>query len=327
MFSEGYYFWSDDSIDPNSLLGENLQLLDDIRTSYGVYIDFVEVLNCIRLRSKSRRNIESGVAGIKAKIQHARADAASRAPIYIVEPPAVDAMRSEVSPIFQDSHQVEKQPTVIKVVLSGSMLTAEQRAVWEVERQATIKYIQSRFSAHMTKALKELRALNKVMRMRVNLGKIHLLRYRKEFKEGGYSFQKFSNMMEEFCTTGKFERMQVLPITDTKSTLLKQDSIHEASITGKIIDIFSTATSLFEPTDSLTTHLADVEAKHSLVVIAHGSSRQSVRIESDIDMVQSAVQGKAQKNAGWQIGAIKYFHYRHNALKTRLAVGSLSVEW
>jgi hypothetical protein len=326
-FSEGYYFWSDDSIDPNSLLGENLQLLDDIRASYEVYIDLVEALSCIRLRSKSRRNIESGVAGIKAKIQHARADAASCAPIYIVEPPAVDAMRSEVSPIFQDSQQVEKQATVIRVVLSGSMLTAEQRAAWDVERQATIKYIQNRFSAHMTKALAEMRALSKAMHMRVNLGKIHLFRYRKEFKKGGYSFQKFSNMMEEFCTTGKFERMQVLPVTGMKSALLKQDSIHEASVTGKILDMFSTATSLFEPTDSLTSHLADVEAKHSLVVIAHGLSRQSIRIEADIDMVQCAVQGRPQKDAGWQIGAIKYFHYGHNAHKTRLAVGNLSVEW
>ena len=206
MFSEGYYFWSDDSIDPNSLLGENLQMLDDIRMSYEVYIDFVEALSCIRLRSKSRRNIENGVAGIKAKIQHARVDAASHAPIYIVEPPAVDIMRSKISPIFQESQQAEKQPIVIRVVLSGPLLTAKQRAAWKVERQATIKYIQNRFSAHMTRALTELRALNRAMRMRVSLGKLHLIRYRKEL-EGGYSFQKISNMMEEPCTTGKFERM------------------------------------------------------------------------------------------------------------------------
>jgi hypothetical protein len=325
--SEGYYFWSDDNIDPNSLLGDNLQQLDDIRTSYEVYIDFVEALSCIRLQSKRRCNIESGVTGIKAKVQHARADAASRAPIYIVEPPTVDAMKSEVSPILLDSQQVKKQPIVIGVVLSGSTLTAEQRAAWEVERQATIRYIQNRFSAHMTKALTELCLLNRAMRMRVNLGKIHLIRYRRELKEGGYSFRKFSSMMEEFCTKGKFERMYILPIiTHMKSVLLTQDSIHEASVTGKILDMFSTATSIFEPTDSLTSYLTDVEAKHSLVVIAHESSRQSVRIEADIDIIQSVAQGKAQKDTGWQIGAIKYFHYGHNARKTRLAVGNLSVE-
>jgi hypothetical protein len=114
-----------------------------------------------------------------------------------------------------------------------------------------------------------------------------------------------------------------------RSALLNQDSIHEASVTGKILDMFSTATSLFEPTDSLTSHLADVEAKHSLVVIAQRLSGQSVRIEADIDMVQGTVQGKAQqaRDATWQIGAIKYYHYRYNACKTRLAVGSLSLEW
>jgi hypothetical protein len=207
MFSKGYYFWSDSSIDLNSLLGENLQLLDDIRSNYEVYIDFVEALSCVRLRSKRRRNIESGVAGIKAKIQHARADAAQPAPIYIVEPPAVDVMRPEVSPIFQDSQQEERRPTVIRVVLSGSMLTAEQLAIWEVERQAIIKYNQDRYSGHMMKALAGLRALNKAMRIRVNLGKIKLLRYRKEFKDGGYLFQKFSKMMEECCTNANFERM------------------------------------------------------------------------------------------------------------------------
>jgi len=291
--------------------------------SYEVYIDFVEALSCIRLQSKRRCNIESGITGIKAKIQHARADAASCAPIYIVEPPAVDAMRFEVSPILLDSQQVEKQPIVIGLVLSGSWLTAEQRAAWEVERQAIIKYIQNRFSAHMTKALTELRVLNRTMRMRVNIGKIHLIRYRKELKEGGYSFRKFSSMMEEFCTTGKFERMYILPVvTHMKSVLLTQGSIHGASVAGKILDMFSTATSIFAPTDSLTSHLADVEAKHSLVVIAHESSGQSVRIKADIDIIQSV----AQKDTGWQIGTIKYFHYGHNAHKTRLAVGNLSVE-
>jgi hypothetical protein len=112
-----------------------------------------------------------------------------------------------------------------------------------------------------------------------------------------------------------------------KSTLLKQNSIHEVSATGRILHRFSTATSLFEPTDSLTSHLANVEAKHSLVVIAHRRSRQSVRIEADIDMVHYPVQGEAQKDAAWQIGAIKYYHYGHNAQKTRVAIGIVSIEW
>lgn len=112
-----------------------------------------------------------------------------------------------------------------------------------------------------------------------------------------------------------------------KSVLLKQDSIHEPSAIGRILDRFRTATTLFEPTDSLTSHLADIEAKHSLVIFARGRSKQSVRIEADIDMVQFPIQGEAQKDAAWQMGAIKYYHNGHNAQKTRATVGMLSVEW
>jgi hypothetical protein len=109
--------------------------------------------------------------------------------------------------------------------------------------------------------------------------------------------------------------------------LLKQDSIQEPAATGRILDSFSTATTYFEPTDSLTSRLADIEAKHSLIIFAHRKSRQSVRIEADIDRVRCPTGGGAQKDVAWQIGAIKYYHDGHNARKTRTAVGILSVEW
>lgn len=171
-----------------------------------MYIDFVESLSCIRLRAKSQSNIESGVTGVKAKIQHARADFASQAPIYIIEPPAVDTMRSKVTPIFLDSTPAGKQPIIMRFVLTGSILDAEQRSAWEVERRAAINRDQNRFSGHILAALADLGPLKKSKRIRVNIGKIHVLRYRKAGEEG-YSFQKFSSMMEEISTQGKFERM------------------------------------------------------------------------------------------------------------------------
>jgi hypothetical protein len=172
-----------------------------------VYIDFVEALSCIRLRSKNRRNIESGVAGIKAMIQHARADAAAIAPMYIVDPPVTHAMRSQVSPEIQESRGVKKQQTALRAVISGSMLNAEQLAIWGIERDSIIKYNRERFSGRMAEAVAELRALSKPMRMRVSLGRIHLQQVRKDFREGGCAFQIFAKMMEEPRTTASFERM------------------------------------------------------------------------------------------------------------------------
>jgi hypothetical protein len=180
-----------------------------------VYVDFVEALSCIRLRSKSRRNIERGVTGLKAKIQHARADIASHTPIYIVEPPSVEAMRTEVTPIFLDFSRAGKQPIITGFVLVGSILDAEQRATWEVERHATINRNEDRFSGHMMTALADLSPLKKSKRIRVHVGKVHLLRYRKGI-EGGYSFYNLSSMMEEISTQGKFERRYVLHVTDGK---------------------------------------------------------------------------------------------------------------
>lgn len=116
-------------------------------------------------------------------------------------------MRSGVSPNFEDSQQLEKNLVIKKVVISGSTLTAEQLATWEIERQSIIKYNRDRFFGYMVKALAELRALNSVMRMRVHLGNIQLLYYRKELKDGDYSLQKFSSMMEESRTKARVEKM------------------------------------------------------------------------------------------------------------------------
>jgi hypothetical protein len=181
--------------------------LDDIRTVYEVYIDFVQALSCIRLRAQSQNNIEMGIAGIKTKIQHARVDAAGLAPIYIVQPPSVGAMRSGLSAEFKHSEQPEKQPVIKRVLATGSSLTPEELVAWGVERQNIIKRNRDRFSGFMVKGLTELRALNSVMRMRVHLGNTQLLYYRKELKDGGYSYDKFASMMEESRTKATFEKM------------------------------------------------------------------------------------------------------------------------
>jgi hypothetical protein len=140
-------------------------------------------------------------------IQHARADATGLAPIYIVEPPSIGAMRSELSAEFEDSQQLEKQPIISRVVLSGPTLMPKQLEAWELERQDIKKKNLNRFYGYMTKGLAELRALNSAMRMRVHLGNIHLLYYRKELKEEGYTFEKFSGMMQESRTKANFEKM------------------------------------------------------------------------------------------------------------------------
>lgn len=180
--------------------------MDDIRTASEVYIDFVQAISCIRLRGKTQSNIERGIAGIKTKIQHARADAAGLVPVYIVEPPSVRTMRSELLAEFQNSQLLEKQPIIIGVVTAGPALAPKQLAVWEVERQIIIRKNRDRVSGYTLKALAELRALNSPMRMRVHLGNIQLLYYRKELKDGSFSFEKFTSMMEESRTKVKFEK-------------------------------------------------------------------------------------------------------------------------
>ncbi len=167
----------------------------------------MEALSCIRLRSKTPRNIESGVAGIRTKIQHAKADSAALAPMYIVEPPAVHAMESKVSPRLQESQHVGNTSITMRAVMSGLTLTPRQLSMYKLERETIVKHNQERVFGRIVMALVDLGPLNKPLRMRCNLGEIQLLQVRKEFKREGCSFQMFTSMMKEPRTTAKFERM------------------------------------------------------------------------------------------------------------------------
>lgn len=79
---------------------------------------------------------------------------------------------------------------------------------------------------------------------------------------------------------------------------------------------------IFEPADSITSCLAAVEPKHSLIVLAYGTSSAKVRVEADMDMVDGA--GEIQGRGIWQVGAATY--YQHNDRRTHLIAGTISLE-
>jgi hypothetical protein len=195
-----------------------MKLLNDVRISCKVFIDYEESLQCIRLHSLKLQNVEKGIVGVKAKIKHARADAAGLAPIYIVEPPSATAMKQVVSPKFKETEKVDLSPVVERVVMSGSNLSVQEHALWSRERDTILESNAYTFSSHLKKALKEFRALKSGMRMRIQFGHFQLLLYRKDFKDSSYCFQKFSKMMSENRTKAQLEKMycfHLLPIVIT----------------------------------------------------------------------------------------------------------------
>jgi hypothetical protein len=181
-----------------------------VRTEYQVFIDYVERLGCIRLRSYHFTNIEKGIDGVRAKIKIAEADVVAVAPLYMVEPPSTVAMRSEVTPGFRATENVKHQLVVEKVVLSGSRLSAEEAAKFECESKTMLKANQELFSSHLKQAFTHIQRLKSGMHMRVSFGQFHLLMYRKDFRESTYSFQEFSHMMGESRTKACFNQRCVV---------------------------------------------------------------------------------------------------------------------
>lgn len=104
------------------------------------------------------------------------------------------------------------------------------------------------------------------------------------------------------------------------------NSIDNVSFADKILDRLKNASDVFEPVDSITSCLADIKPNHSLVILARELSRQQVRIEADIDIVQGAFHKEFHKvrDAAWQIGAVRY--YQDSTRKVRLTVGSINLE-
>lgn len=181
-----------------------------MRTEYQVFIDYVERLGCIRLRSYHFTNIEKGIAGVKAKIKHVKADVTALAPLYMVEPPSTVAMRSDVTPRFKASENVRHQLVVVRVVLSGSTLSAGEAAKFECESKIMLKANQELFSSYLKEAFAQFQRLESAMHMRVSFGKFHLLMYRKDFIESIYSFRKFSHMIGESRTKASFNQRCVV---------------------------------------------------------------------------------------------------------------------
>ena len=287
-----------------------------------MFIDYDESLECIRLRSQVPKIIELAIAGVKAKIKHAEAQVGGLAPFYIVEPPSVADMRSEVAPRFKTIKNANQQATIQRVILSGAVLSREQKIAWGKERESILKNNQELFSGYLREAFAGFRALKSGMQMRIHFGRFRLFQYRKDFKETTYTFQKFVKMMGESRTRADLEKEYVIFTYDYKGLLLTDVSVGNELNVMYLLDHVKEASDLFEPTDAITSSLSATEPRHCLVVVVCGPSRAQVRIEADIDVVDGAAEGL--KIGGWQAGTTTY--YQQNAHKLRLAVGVLGLE-
>lgn len=88
---------------------------------------------------------------------------------------------------------------------------------------------------------------------------------------------------------------------------------------ANIVSGVDKARSLFEPEDTLHTCPADTLPRHSLVVFVKTPAAETVRLETDLDMVSSCTGGGI-----YQWGETRY--YQTSKHKARLDVTSCSLE-
>lgn len=195
------------------LFDPDLKTLDKIRKDWKVHIDWDEKIHCLRINSPARpREAEASVAGameaIKAKYLDAQAQVILATPLYIVVPPTTEGIRTIVRPGKAEDREGSSNSVITSITLAGEQLSAAEKLKWESTRRQMHEENFKTFRTHLSQRLRQLKNLRSWMRMRVQFGHVHLSQYHKDFYNGTFSFEMFSNMMKKsrVATGGTFDR-------------------------------------------------------------------------------------------------------------------------
>lgn len=211
--SQGYYLWPRKAEDPLKLFDAALKKLDDIRREWKVYIDWDSKTHYLRINAEGHlRDAEARVAGaigaVKVKILDAEAQVILATPVYIVVPPTVEGIRTIVLPCSAEDRVGFATSVITSIALAGEQLSAAEKEKYKSIRDEMNAENYTTFRTHLFSCLRQLKDLRSWMRMRVQLGHVHLSEYHKEFYNGTFSFEMFAHMMKKsrVATGGSFDR-------------------------------------------------------------------------------------------------------------------------
>lgn len=216
--------WPSKQEQPEELLGWRLQKLDPVRLQYQVHIEELPAnqglkISCPTVHKQPECTVAEAVIGIRAAVQDAKAKVIAAEPIYIVIPPAPDAMRSIVRATTIIDTQVprlfpvpnlpptKKVSRVLGLELAGDLISEEDRMSWETSEQPEmIQFNLARFEDHLAENLMKIARDKGLMRMRVHFGRVILARFMKRFREDRQSFQEFAIMMNKTRMETEFDK-------------------------------------------------------------------------------------------------------------------------
>jgi len=198
------------------MLGWKLEVLNPVRINHKVYIDWIDNSDgfpCLKISSRSinyEEHIAAAFKGIRKAIQHARAQAISASPMFVVNPPTASAMRAIVSPASRISGQDGKSTYIEGLILSGHVLTEGQKSKWNARRKTLKRENHKALEKHLVEGLTELSALKGWMRMRVHFGRLVLRRYRQaELLNSKCTFDFLCEMLRSPRVQGSIDRKYV----------------------------------------------------------------------------------------------------------------------
>jgi hypothetical protein len=195
------------------LFDSELKTLNSIRKEWKVHVDWDSKTHFLRINAEgtareAQHRVANAMEAIKVKYLDAQAEVILATPVYIVVPPTSEGIRSIVRPGSAEYREGSSTTVVTSFVLAGERLSAAEKSKWEVTRDQMNVENYQRFRTHLFACLYKLKDLRTWMRMRIQIGRVHLTEYHQEFYNGKFSFEMFTNMMKKsrVVTGGTFDR-------------------------------------------------------------------------------------------------------------------------
>ncbi|KAL2006154.1 hypothetical protein VTN00DRAFT_9808 [Thermoascus crustaceus] len=250
------FLWPAEELPMKDFLGPDLGALDFIRAEFGYHLYIPEGFpDYICVAGHDHDVIREIVRRLRTKWSELMASANIRSKVYLVEPPEIGRVRTEIV--------VKNSPPFAKPFLYGDPLKEFQLVVWRDRAPLIRSKNDIRLLNATERSLRGLPFFRGHLRMRVNLGSFVLDEYRlPRDAKPAYSFEEFREMLLNDSTKGR-----LVPGLEPTQT--------------ELLDRCFKASHILAPIPNTARSLADAEPAYSVNFEFSGADSALLRLEAE----------------------------------------------
>lgn len=212
----GIFVWPTVELNPQNLLGKNLEALDEVRFEQTVHIIFNRKAGILRVLGNDPSEVEIAVGRIYGKFCELAARNRKQNRGYLVHSPSTLPSSDKVS-IYKEHDLTDRQVTIkrlegnqgIRVVLSksktGKSFVDWHRLTTSDRQKSNHAYLR----AAIQQGLQDVIYFRGYAKLKIFIGKLVLFGYKRP-KHGDYAMKEFVDMMKNPQTTGELIRYIII---------------------------------------------------------------------------------------------------------------------